>query len=178
MIPSTSCWPNLSNRNEEKDPAIVLIYAVVAVICAGILGVSMWLRATSLRKHHGPAAECDTGKETRRNGFPFSNDLAARQPGQPAGQTVRPARQGMAGRRILRRVCPKCAARNGSELREIYDDIQEAIRISISPAFRSIRTTTSPTKLADYAKALGADTKNWWFLNAGDVQEDPRLSRT
>ena len=25
-------------------------------------------------------------------------------------------------------------------------------------------------KLADYAKALGADSKNWWFLNAGDTK--------
>lgn len=63
-------------------------------------------------------------------------------------------------------VCPRCMTRNGAELRSIYDQFRNnpdfhIACISVDPE------NDSPAKLGDYAKALGAETKNWWFLNGG-----------
>jgi protein SCO1/2 len=64
-------------------------------------------------------------------------------------------------------VCPHCAVRNGKELREIYEAFGD------HPDFQIVCISVDPQqddveKLKDYAEALGADSKNWWFLNAGD----------
>jgi cytochrome oxidase Cu insertion factor (SCO1/SenC/PrrC family) len=57
--------------------------------------------------------------------------------------------------------------RNGTELRALYDAFKD------HPDFHIVCVSVDPKedkveKLNDYAKALGADVKNWWFLNAGD----------
>jgi cytochrome oxidase Cu insertion factor (SCO1/SenC/PrrC family) len=67
-------------------------------------------------------------------------------------------------------VCPHCAVRNGTELRAIYDKFKDhpdfhIVCISVDPKEDNIE------KLKDYGTALGADVKNWWFLNAGDEKE-------
>jgi protein SCO1/2 len=59
--------------------------------------------------------------------------------------------------------------RNGEELRKIYDEFKnhpdfQIVCISVDPE------NDNQEKLADYAKALGADAKNWWFVNAGETQ--------
>ncbi|MEO8616515.1 MAG: SCO family protein, partial [Luteolibacter sp.] len=66
-------------------------------------------------------------------------------------------------------ICPHCAVRNGEELRKIYDEFKS------NPDFHITCISVDPEndhqeRLADYAKAVGAETKNWWFLNAGDAQ--------
>ena len=55
-------------------------------------------------------------------------------------------------------VCPHCAVRNGEELRKIYDEFNN------HPDFHIVCISVDPEndkqeKLADYAKALGADSR-------------------
>jgi protein SCO1 len=64
-------------------------------------------------------------------------------------------------------VCPHCAARNGAELRALYE------RFKDEPDFHIVCVTVDPVeddveKLKTYAEALGADVSRWWFLNAGE----------
>lgn len=64
-------------------------------------------------------------------------------------------------------MCPHCALRNGQELREILNEFSShqdfhLTCISIDPE------TDNVDKLKDYASALNADPKNWWFLTTGD----------
>lgn len=88
---------------------------------------------------------------------------------EPSGrnrEALRPPRQGL-GRRAVFAVCPHCAVRNGKELRDLYDEFGD------HPDFHIVCVSVDPEqddveKLRDYAKALGADSANWWFLNAGD----------
>ena len=64
-------------------------------------------------------------------------------------------------------VCPHCAVRNGIELQEIYRKFGD------HPDFWIVCITVDPEtdhqeQLEDYAEALGADAKNWWFATAGE----------
>ena len=60
-------------------------------------------------------------------------------------------------------VCPHCAARNGVELKSIYEQFKDhpdfqMVCISVDPE------TDTHDKLEAYGKALGANPKNWWFM--------------
>ena len=62
----------------KKNFVIFLIYAGVAVICAAILGVSMWMRRRVENKDRGvQPVVIDTGRETLPQWFPIKNDLSA-----------------------------------------------------------------------------------------------------
>lgn len=67
-------------------------------------------------------------------------------------------------------VCPHCAARNGAELGVLAKEFAgnpdfHIVCISIDPK------SDNQERLQAYAKALGADSKSWWFMNAGDEQK-------
>lgn len=67
-------------------------------------------------------------------------------------------------------VCPHCAVRNGQELKSIYDEFKDhpdfhMVCISVDP------TTDTPERLIDYAKALGADAEDWWFMSHPNEKE-------
>ncbi len=60
--------------------------------------------------------------------------------------------------------CPMCAQRNAAELIDIYKKYQD------DPRFHLVCISIDPDddveKLQEYAEALNADVKNWWFLKA------------
>jgi protein SCO1/2 len=150
-----------------RKTTIALFYTGVAAICIGILSIAMWLRPGLTSNYQAPSV-VNTGKDTPAEWFEISKDLAAT---NQANQAVKLS--DLRGKvwvvAEFFAICPHCAVRNGEELRKIYDEFKD------HPDFQIVCITVDPEndqqeKLADYAKALGAETKNWWFLNAGDTK--------
>jgi protein SCO1/2 len=151
----------------KKNTTIALFYTGVAVICIGIVSIAMWLRGGLDDPYQAPMV-VNTGRDTAPQWFEISRDLAAvNQDNQQVKLSDLRGKVWIAAEFFA--VCPHCAVRNGEELRKIYDEFKN------HPDFHIVCISVDPEndkqeKLADYAKALSAETKNWWFLNAGDAK--------
>ena len=150
-----------------RTTTIALFYSGVAVICVGIVATSMYLRKGLFDPYQVPLV-IDTGKETAPNWFPIDKDLTGiNQDNKPVKLSDLRGKVWLVAEFFA--VCPKCAVRNGTELRMIYDEFKanpdfHITCVSIDPENDNVE------KLGDYGKALGADSKNWWFFNAGDAK--------
>jgi protein SCO1 len=148
----------------NRKTTITLFYAGVALISAAILGTAFYLRSRFPKPN--VAAIVDAGREAPGKWFEISSDLhAINQDGKQVKLSDLRGKVWLVAEFFA--VCPQCAERNGEELRKIYDEFGK------HPDFHIVCITVDPEndrseKLADYAKALGAHTRNWWFLNAGD----------
>lgn len=154
----------------NRTAKIALFYTGVAVISVAIILLALWTRKQSPSYQAAAAGDLpmiESGRETAANWFPLEKDLPAiNQAGEPVKLSDLRGKVWVVAEFFA--VCPHCAVRNGSELRAIYDEFKDhpdfhIACISVDPG------TDKPEKLADYAKALGAETKNWWFLNSGDT---------
>lgn len=147
---------------------IALLYTGVAVISIGIIATAMWLRGQHDNKFPEQVA-VNQGTESSGPWFEIGKDLAAtNQDSQQVKLSDLRGKVWLVSEFFA--VCPHCAVRNGSELRAIYDEFKNhpdfhIVCVSVDPE------TDKPEKLVDYAKALGAETKNWWFLNAGEAKK-------
>lgn len=150
----------------NRTTTIVLFYSGVALICAIILGIAFFLR--SRLPEPDLTLIVHSGRDNTTQWFEIDEDLEAV---NQNGDTVRLS--DLRGKVWIVAeffaVCPHCAVRNGRELREIYDEFRD------HPDFHIVCITVDPEhdkqeKLADYAQALGADSDDWWFLNAGDMK--------
>lgn len=150
-----------------RKTTITLFYTGVALICAGILSIAFWLRQGNNADYRAPAA-INTGKVTVAQWFPIEKDLSAtNQDGQKVKLSDLRGKVWLIAEFFA--VCPNCAVRNGKALREVYDEFKnnpdfQVVCISVDPEDDNLE------RLADYSKALGADSKNWWFLNAGETK--------
>jgi cytochrome oxidase Cu insertion factor (SCO1/SenC/PrrC family) len=139
----------------------------VALVCAAILALVNFLILPGLKTKGAETIDfANVGRQRQEAWFPIGKDLVAT---NQAGETVKLS--DLRGKvwvvAEFFAVCPHCAVRNGKELREIYDAFKDRpdfhiVCISVDPQQDGVE------KLKDYAEALGADSKNWWFLNAGD----------
>lgn len=151
----------------KRTTTIAIFYTGVAALCIGIIAISMSLRQGLSTPYQVPVA-INTGKETVSDWFPIAKDLAGmNQDNKPVKLSDLRGKVWLVAEFFA--VCPNCAVRNGTELRTIYDEFKgnpdfHIACISIDPESDNVE------KLGDYAKALGADSKNWWFLNAGDAK--------
>ena len=150
----------------NRTAKIALLYTFVALFSAAILAVAFWVRGTIPSNKVNPALAVSTGREEVKEWFPIQKDLPAL---DQESQQVKLS--DLRGKVFIVAeffaICPHCAVRNGAELRAIYDEFRNdpdfhIVCISVDPE------EDKPEKLKDYAKALGAETKNWWFLNGGD----------
>jgi protein SCO1 len=160
-----------------KRTTIILFYCGVALVCAAILSVVNFFIVPNIRAQ---AQETDvfqnTGHKEEKQWFPIEKDLAAT---NQAGENVKLS--DLRGKvwvvAEFFAVCPHCAVRNGAELRGIYDEFKDdpdfqMVCISVDPE------TDNAERLKEYAKALGAEPDDWWFLNAGDEKvTHPRTHR-
>lgn len=151
----------------SRKLTITLFYTGVALFSALILFIAYKIRP-GLTSAYEPPLAIDTGKVVATEWFPIEKDLEGI---NQEGETVRLSdlrgKVWMLGQFFA--VCPHCAVRNGTEMRSIYDAFRD------DPDFHVVCITVDPEmdtqeRLADYATALGAETKNWWFINAGDEQ--------
>ena len=149
----------------NRKSTIILFYTGVAVISIAILCLAFFLRSRMPRPDMGSIV--NVGKETAARWFDIGKDLeAVNQEGRQVKLSDLKGKVWIAAEFFA--VCPHCAVRNGEELRKIYDEFGS------HPDFHITCISVDPDndkqeKLADYAKALGVDAKNWWFLNAGDT---------
>jgi cytochrome oxidase Cu insertion factor (SCO1/SenC/PrrC family) len=150
----------------KRKTAITLFYTGVAVISAAILGIAFYLRSQFPKPDM--ATIVDAGRSTAPEWFEIKNDLAAvNQDGKDVKLSDLRGKVWIAAEFFA--ICPHCAVRNGEELRKIYDEFRS------HPDFHIVCISVDPEndkkeKLADYASALSAETKNWWFLNAGEAK--------
>jgi protein SCO1/2 len=148
-----------------RRTTIAIFYTIIAALCVGILALAFHLRSRLPKPDL--AAMVAAGRATPSHWFPIQRDLeAVRQDGVRVKLSDLRGKVWIAAEFFA--VCPHCAVRNGEELRKLYDEFRN------HPDFQIICITVDPEnddvkRLADYATALGADTSNWWFLNAGDA---------
>ncbi|MEO5914971.1 MAG: SCO family protein [Luteolibacter sp.] len=149
----------------KRNTTIALFYTGVAAICIGVISISMYLSKGLNAPYQAPAV--DMGKETAPQWFPIAKDLSAtNQDNKPVKLSDLRGKVWVVAEFFA--ICPHCAVRNGEELRKIYDEFKShpdfhITCISVDPE------NDNPERLAEYSSALGADSKNWWFLNAGDA---------
>lgn len=149
-----------------RKASIALFYTGVAAICAGILAIAFYLRSQLPKPDL--AKIVNSGKVTVPEWFEIKNDLTAvNQDGKPVKLSDLRGKVWLCAEFFA--VCPRCIERNGAELREIYD------KFKANPDFHITCISVDPEndhqdRLSEYAKALSADSKNWWFLNAGDAK--------
>jgi protein SCO1/2 len=150
----------------KRTTTIALFYTGVAAISVAIISLAMWLRPGLNTPYQAPMI--DIGKEAAPQWFEISKDLSAvNQDNQPVKLSDLRGKVWVVAEFFA--ICPHCAVRNGEELRKLYDEFGK------HPDFHITCISVDPEndkqeKLADYAKALSADSKNWWFLNAGDAK--------
>lgn len=151
----------------NKKTTLILFYSGVAVVCAAILALVNFMILPGLKSKGAETNDfTNVGQQRDEKWFSIGKDLTAT---NQAGEKVKLS--DLRGKvwvvAEFFAVCPHCAVRNGKELREIYDAFGD------HPDFQIVCISVDPQqddveKLKDYAEALGADSKNWWFLNAGD----------
>ena len=151
----------------NRKTTIGLFYTGVAVICIGIIAIANWI-GKALKEPYQSTVAVQTGKESAPQWFPIEKDLAAvNQLNESVNLSDLRGKVWIVAEFFA--VCPNCAVRNGNELKKLYDEFRShpdfhIACISIDPKFDDVE------KLDAYGKALGADPKNWWFLNAGDLE--------
>ena len=150
----------------KKNTTIAIFYTGVAAICIGVVATALYL-GKGLNAPYQEPLVTNVGKDTAPQWFEIAKDFAAvNQDNQPVKLSDLRGKVWVVAEFFA--VCPQCAIRNGEELRKIYDEFKgdpdfHLACISVDPE------NDKPDKLADYAKALSAETKNWWFLNGGDA---------
>jgi protein SCO1/2 len=148
----------------KRSTTIALFYTGVALVSAAILAIAFHLRSQLPKPDI--ASLVDAGAEKVPQWFEIRKDLeAVNQDGQSVKLSDLRGKVWIAAEFFA--VCPHCAVRNGEELHKIHAEFGK------HPDFRIVCISVDPDndtreKLADYAKALGAGSHNWWFLNAGD----------
>lgn len=151
----------------KRNTSIALFYSGVAVLCIGIVSIALWLGKGLNAPYQAPLI-VNSGRDAAPQWFEIAKDLSAvNQDDQAVKLSDLRGKVWVVAEFFA--ICPHCAVRNGEELRKIYDEFKG------NPDFHIVCISVDPEndkqeKLADYAKALSAETKNWWFLNAGDAK--------
>lgn len=151
----------------KRNTTIALFYTGVAAICIGVISLSIYLSKGLNAPYQAPLV-VNSGKDTAPEWFEITKDLpATNQDNQAVKLSDLRGKVWIVAEFFA--ICPNCAIRNGAELRQIYDEFKA------NPDFHIACISVDPEndhqeQLADYAKAVGAETKNWWFLNAGTAE--------
>ncbi len=151
----------------NRKTTITLFYTAIALFAVVILTVAMWARKLIPSQSQTLPPIVNVGAGKPGEWFQIGKDLnAVNQDGQAVKLSDLRGKVWLVAEFFA--ICPHCAVRNGSDLREIYETFKD------HPDFHIACISVDPEadkheKLKEYGKALGADTKNWWFLNAGDA---------
>ncbi len=146
---------------------IVGIYVVVAILSAGVIGVSMWIREARKRAFPEPLY-VDYGKETAEDFGSLEKDLLlTNQDGEEVRLSDLKDKVWVATNFFA--ACPNCLATSSDDLKRLYEEFGS------NPDFHIVSITINPeedtvSQLKAYADALNADSRNWWFLR-GPVEQ-------
>jgi cytochrome oxidase Cu insertion factor (SCO1/SenC/PrrC family) len=139
---------------------IILIYTVVAVLSATVLGTSFWLRES--RKRRFTPIVADAGGEVAEDFGSLAKDLAlTNQEGEVINLSDLQDKVWIATNFFA--TCPYCLETAAEDLRSLYNEFSaeddfHVVSISIDPE------TDQLEQLQDYASAVDADSSNWWFV--------------
>lgn len=148
----------------NQTSKIVGIYAATIAVSAAILYAAFWVRDGIIEREKPFVV--NTGAEKQETLFPIGSDLeATNQAGEVVKLSDLKGKVWVVGEFFA--ICPHCALRNGQELRELLNEF------SSDPNFHMVCVSIDPEtdnleRLKDYAGALNADPKQWWFLTTGD----------
>jgi protein SCO1/2 len=142
---------------------IFAIYAVVALLATGIIGMSWWMnRRIQDMGEQQAGLVINSGAEEPETWFALEGDLeATNQDGQAVRLSELRGKVWVVAEFFA--VCPKCARRNAADLKILYE------RFGANPDFHIVCVSVDPEqdnveKLKEYAGAFGAKTNKWWFL--------------
>ncbi|MBB5352346.1 cytochrome oxidase Cu insertion factor (SCO1/SenC/PrrC family) [Haloferula luteola] len=144
---------------------IVIIYGLVAVVSVGLLIFFMRV-ANAVPESELPPAK-DVGAAKVETFFPIEENFEmVRQDGEKV--SIEDLRGKVTVLTEFFAVCPHCAVRNGSELRELvklYGDDADfrLVCISVDPE------TDGLEELKAYGEVLGAKPEQWWFASGGET---------
>ena len=142
---------------------IITIYVVVAILSAGVLGASFWLR--NMRKERFTPDFDNVGGDRAEDYGSLEKDLTLlNQKGEHVKLSELKGKVWVVNNFFAS--CPNCQVTASDDLKELYDEFGS------NPDFHLVSITINPEvdDLQSYADAMGAKEQNWWFLR-GEVSE-------
>lgn len=146
---------------------IALIYGAVAILSVVFLAIAIHLGNQVPEQEEPDFRDVGTPREERF--FPIRKDFGGvNQAGAEVKLSDLKGKVWIIAEFFA--ICPHCAVRNGMELKSIHDAFKDhpdfhVVCVSVDPL------TDTPERLVDYAKALGADASDWWFMSHPNEQE-------
>lgn len=146
---------------------IALIYGAVAVVSVVFLAAAIHL-GNQVPEQEEPDFR-DVGTPREEHFFPIRKDFGGvNQAGAKVKLSDLKGKVWIIAEFFA--ICPHCAVRNGMELKSIHDAFKDhpdfhVVCVSVDPL------TDTPERLVDYAKALGADASDWWFMSHPNEHE-------
>ncbi|MGB1873830.1 MAG: SCO family protein [Akkermansiaceae bacterium] len=146
---------------------IALIYISVAVLCVLIL-LTTWLIRGSHLQEPEPEVPRYVQEGVSTPLLTLEKDLVLRhQDGRDV--KISDLKDKVWGFAQFYASCPMCAKRNSQGLKALYEKFKDhpdfvIVCITVDPANDTVE------QMKSYAEALGAESKNWWFLT-GDAED-------
>lgn len=145
---------------------IITIYVVVAILSAGVLAASFWVR-NFRREKFTPTFE-NVGGETAEDYGSLEKDLTlTNQKGEEVKLSQLKDKVWVVNNFFAS--CPYCQETASSDLKKLYTEFGS------NPDFRIVSITINPEvdDLQSYADVMGAEDQNWWFVKgeAAEVYE-------
>ena len=140
---------------------IIIIYTVVGILSAGVLATSFWIRKSRDSRFGSPIAD-GIGGEVAKDFGSLEKDLVL------TNQDNREVKLSELKDKVwvatnFYATCPYCLETASDDLRSLYREFSSdsnfhVVSISIDPE------TDGQEQLREYARVMGADSGNWWFL--------------
>ncbi len=140
---------------------IITIYTVVGILSVGVLATSFWIRGSRKSRFVSPIAD-KIGGDVAEDFGSLENDLTfTNQDGQVVKLSELQGKVWVATNFFA--TCPYCLETASEDLKSLYQEFSpnsnfHVVSISIDPE------TDKLQQLKAYARVMGAESRNWWFL--------------
>ncbi|MBP36775.1 MAG: SCO family protein [Roseibacillus sp.] len=152
---------------------IITIYAVVAILSVSVLATSFWIRE-SRKRRFSPIADGIGGDLVEDFGS-LENDITlTNQDGEEVKLSDLKDKVWVASNFFA--TCPYCLETASQDLKGLYQEFSpdsnfHVVSISIDPENDKLQ------QLKDYARVMGAESRNWWFLRGEEKTVHEYLER-
>jgi cytochrome oxidase Cu insertion factor (SCO1/SenC/PrrC family) len=147
---------------------IILIYSTVVVVGIVVVGISMWISKKREQMFSQQPMAVGIGKEEPDVLMELEGDLElVNQAGEPVKISDLDGKVWVVHQFFAN--CPVCLKQNSDDLVALYREFGG------HPDFQMVSISVDPERdtvefLSEYAGAVGADPKNWWFVR-GEKEE-------